>query len=203
MLIGITALAAAFAIPLGHLIFERGTIVQGVRVAGVPLAGTSRAEAARRISTAVNDQLQRDVIVTVGRRRATLSPYDLGVRVDAARTARAALTAGRVRGGLLFSLGYSHAIEPFLRYPSNLALPARLADTARAPVNARLVLKASGAAIAIPAKPGVGFNSNEALAAIARAARRPTSRDSYRHRSASPARARMPGSGPLKGSRRF
>ena len=44
--------------------------------------------------------------MTVAGRSATLSPYELGVRVDAARTATAALEAGRVRGGLLFSLGY-------------------------------------------------------------------------------------------------
>ena len=56
------------------------------------------------------------VTVTVAGRSATLSPYDLGVRVDAARTAKAALDAGRVRGGLLFSVGYSRAIDPVLRY---------------------------------------------------------------------------------------
>ena len=78
--------------------------------------------------------------------------------------------AGRVRGGLLFSLGYSHSIAPVLHYPDRLALPVELANVTQAPVDARLVLKPSGAAIAIPAKAGVGFDPAEALRAIARAA---------------------------------
>ena len=169
VLLSLGAVAAVLAIPLGHFVLQRGAVVQGVRVAGVPLGGASRSEAQAQIAAAVDDQLQRDITVTVAGRSATLSPYDLGVRVDAARTARAALAAGRVRGGLLFSFGYSHAVAPILRFPSNLALPAELADVTQAPVNARLVLKPSGAAIAVPAKPGVGFDPDEALRVIARA----------------------------------
>jgi vancomycin resistance protein YoaR len=149
---------------------QRGAVVHGVRVAGVPLGGASRAQAERQISAAVGDELQRAVSVTVAGRSATLSPYDLGVRVDAARTARAALAAGRVRGGLLFSVGYSHSIAPVLRYPDRLALPVELGNVTTAPVDARLVLKPSGAAIAIPAKPGVGFDPAAALRTITSAA---------------------------------
>ena len=145
--------------------------MHGVRVAGVPLGGASRAQAEREITAAVGDELQRDVTVTVAGRSATLSPYDLGVRVDAARTAQAALDAGRVRGGLLFSLGYSRAIAP------GAALPGATSrcrwsspNVTQAPVDARLVLKPSGAAIAVPAKAGVGFDPAEALRAITRAA---------------------------------
>ena len=141
-----------------------------MRVAGVPLGGSTRAEAEREISAAVGDELQREVTVTVAGRSATLSPYELGVRVDAARTASAALDAGRVRGGLLFSFGYSRSIDPSSAFRANLALPAELAAVTQAPVDARLVLKPSGAAIAIPAKPGVGFDPDEALRAITRAA---------------------------------
>jgi vancomycin resistance protein YoaR len=163
-------IVALLAIPFGHLVLQRGSVVQGVRVAGVPLGGASRAEAERDIAAAVGDELRREVTVRVGGRAATLSPYALGVRVDAARTASAALEAGRVRGGLLFSFGYSRSLAPVLRYPSNLSLPVELAAVTQAPVNARLVLKPSGAAIAIPAKPGVGFDPVEALRAITRAA---------------------------------
>jgi vancomycin resistance protein YoaR len=162
--------AGVVAIPFGHLLLQRGAVTKGVRVAGVPLGGASRSEARREIAVAVSDALQRDVTVTVSGRSATLSPYDLGVRVDAARTADAALAAGRVRGGLLFSLGYSHAVAPVLRYPSSLTLPVELAAVTQAPVDARLILKPSGAAIAVPAKPGVGFDPAEALRAIAAAA---------------------------------
>jgi len=170
VLTSLGVVVALLAIPFGHLVLQRGAVVHGVRVAGVPLGGTSRAQAEREISAAVGDQLQRDVTVTVAGRSATLSPYDLGVRVDAARTASAALAAGRVRGGLLFSLGYSHSIAPVLRYPDRLALPVELANVTQAPVNARLVLKPSGAAIAIPAKAGVGFDPAAALRTITRAA---------------------------------
>ena len=161
---------ALCAVPVGHLVLQRGAVAHGVRVAGVPLGGASRAAAEREISAAVGDQLQREVTVTVAGRSATISPYDLGVRVDAARTASAALAAGRLRGGLLFSLGYSRSIAPVLRYPVRLALPVELANVTQPPVDARLVLKPSGAAIAVPAKPGVGFDPAAALRAITGAA---------------------------------
>ena len=170
VLLSLGIVAALLAIPLGHLVIQRGSVVHGVRVAGVPLGGASRAQAEREISAAVGDELQREVTVSVAGRSATLSPYALGVRVDAARTASAALDAGRVRGGLLFSLGYSRSIAPVLSYPDRLALPVELANVTQAPVDARLVLKPSGAAIAIPAKAGVGFDPAEALRAITRAA---------------------------------
>jgi vancomycin resistance protein YoaR len=170
MLLTLGVIVALIAIPFGHLVLKRGEITQGVRVAGVPLGGASRADAERQITTAVGDALQRSVKVTVAGRSAAVTPYDLGVRVDAARTASAALAAGRLRGGLLFAIGYSRSIAPVLRYPSNLTLPADLADVTQAPVDARLVLKPSGAAIAVPAKPGVGFDPAEALRAITAAA---------------------------------
>ena len=170
VLIGLGVIVALLAIPFGHLLLQRGSVAQGVRVAGVPLGGASRAEAEREITAAVGDQLRREVTVTVAGRSATLSPWALGVRVDAKRTASAALAAGRVRGGLLFSLGYSRSIDPLLSYPSDLALPVELAKVTQAPVDARMVLKPTGAAIAIPAKPGVGFDPDEALRAITRAA---------------------------------
>jgi vancomycin resistance protein YoaR len=170
MLLTLGVIAALIAIPFGNLVLKRGEVTKGVRVAGVPLGGASRTDAVRQITAAVGDALQRSVRVTVAGRSATLTPYDLGVRVDAARTASAALAAGRVRGGLLFSIGYSRSIAPVLRYPTNLALPAELADVTQAPVDARLVLKPSGAAIAVPAKAGVGFDPAEALRAITAAA---------------------------------
>ena len=170
VLLGLGVVLALIAIPFGHLLLQRDSVAHGVRVAGVPLGGASRAEAEREITAAVGDQLHREVTVTVAGRSATLSPYDLGVRVDAPSTARAALDAGRVRGGLLFSVGYSRSIDPVLRYPDNLALPAELATVTQSPVNARLVLKPSGAAIAVPARSGVGFDRAEALRTITAAA---------------------------------
>jgi vancomycin resistance protein YoaR len=170
VLLSLGIVLALLAIPLGHLFLQRDAVAHGVRVAGVPLGGASRAEAEREIAAAVGDELKREVTVTVAGRSATLSPYELGVRVDAPSTARAALHAGRVRGGLLFSVAFSRSIDPVLRYPDNLALPAELAAVTQAPVDAHLVLKPGGAAIAIPAKPGVGFDRAAALRAITGAA---------------------------------
>ena len=96
VLLSLGVVVALLAIPLGHLLLQRGSVAQGVRVAGVPLGGASRAEAEREITAAVGDQLRREVTVTVAGRSATLSPWALGVRVDAKRTASTALAAGRV-----------------------------------------------------------------------------------------------------------
>ena len=78
------------AIPFGHLLLRarRGDAgrARRRRAARRRLA---RARPSARSRAAVGDQLQRDVTVTVSGRSATLSPYDLGVRVNAARTARA------------------------------------------------------------------------------------------------------------------
>ena len=153
VLIGLGVIVALLAVPFGNFVLQRGSVAQGIRVAGVPLGGASRAEAEREITAAVADQLRREVTVTVSGRSATLSPYALGVRVDAARTAGEALAAGRVRGGLLFSIGYSRSIDPVLTYPDSLALPVELADVTQSPVDARMVLKPSGAAIVTPRSP--------------------------------------------------
>ena len=76
----------------------------------------------------MGDELQRKVTVTVAGRSATLSPYDLGVRVDAASTATAALNVGRVRGGLLFSARLFAVRSPRCCALSGpLALPVELA----------------------------------------------------------------------------
>ena len=145
-------------------------MVHGVRVAGVPLGGAREHRPSARSTAAVGDELQRDVTVTLAGRSATVSPYGLGVRVDAARTASAALAyrPGARRPALLARL---LALDPsVLHYPDHLALPVELANVTQAPVDARLVLKPSGAAIAVPARPGVGFDPAEALRAITRAA---------------------------------
>ena len=141
---------------------------------------------------------------------------------------RAALDTGRVRGGLLFSLGYSRSIAPVLRYPKHLALPVELANVTQAPVDARLVLKPSGAAIAVPAKARCRLRSRRGAARDharrtrgpqrrcrcapcrrpprsrlrPRTAPRPASRGCCPSRSRSRDAARRPAAGPCGGSRR-
>jgi hypothetical protein len=57
VLTSLGVIVALAAIPIGHLILQRGSVVEGVRVAGVPLGGVSRAQAEREITAAVGDQL--------------------------------------------------------------------------------------------------------------------------------------------------
>ena len=112
VLMSFGVVVALLAIPLGHLVLQRGAVVERRarrrRAAGrLDARGGGAPDLGRRGRRAA-PQGDRDR----GRRSATLSPYELGVRVDAARTASAALEAGRVRGGLLFSFGYSRSIDP-------------------------------------------------------------------------------------------
>ena len=227
VLLSLGVVLALVAIPLGHLVLQRGAVVHGVRVAGVPLGGASRAQAEREITAAVGDQLQRDVTVNVAGRSATLSPYDLGVRVDAARTAQAALDSGRVRGGLLFSLAYSRAIAPVLRYPeaTRAAGGARERDAALRSMRDWCSSRAGPpspcpprpVSASIPPRPcGRSRAPRSPIAATCRcapcprplrsrprprAAPRPGSRCCCRSRSPSPAAARLQAAGPCGGSR--
>ena len=82
-------------------------------------------EAEREISAAVGDELQREVTVTVAGRSATLSPYDLGVRVDAPAPRARRSTPAACAAACSSRSAYSRSIDPVLRYPDNLALPAR------------------------------------------------------------------------------
>ena len=157
---------ALIAIPFGHL---RAAARRDRRTACASRACRWAArrgrEAEREISAAVSDELQREVTVTVAGRSATLSPYDLGVRVDAARTAqRGARRGQRARRAAVLARLLALDRPGARAIRRNLALPAELAAVTQAPVDARLVLKPSGAAIAVPAKPGVGFDPGRGAA---------------------------------------
>ena len=169
----VTALGAGAAVAalLGaNLLLQRGEVVDGVRVAGVQLGGASISSARATITRTVSDRLRRPVSLIVGGRRASVTPWQLGVRVDAAATARRALSAGRLRGGLLFSLGYTHEVEPVLRLPATFNAPSTLKAVTRPPVDARLAYDPAGASRVIPAREGVGFDRAAALDAISAAA---------------------------------
>ena len=158
---------------------RRARRARGRRAAGRSVAGTGRA----RDPAAVGDQLQRDVTVNVAGRSATR----LALRPRRARR-RGAHGAGRsrrrpgARRAALLARRTRARSRRCLRYPKHFALPVELANVTQAPVDARLVLKPSGAAIAVPAKAGVGFDPAERAAAIARAALADRSDVSLQHR---------------------
>ena len=164
LVVGVAALLSA------NLLLQRGEVVDGVHVSGVQLGGRSFAAARKLINRTVSAQLQRPVSLVVDGRHSEISPWKLGVRVDAAATARRALSAGRVRGGLLLSLGYSREIAPVLRLPATFNAPGTLRAVTRAAVDARLVYRRDGTARVVPGKPGVGFDRAGALRAISAAA---------------------------------
>ena len=121
------AILALVAIPFGHVLLQRGPVV-------------ARRERRRRPARR-RDRARRPRADLSGGRRPAAAPGHGDAWPDArrrsrprarhARRRRAHCAAG-ARGGqgarcLLFSIGYSRAIQPVLRYPKNLALPAELA----------------------------------------------------------------------------
>ena len=153
-----------------NMLLQRGEVVDGVRVSGVQLGGRSFAAARTLIARTVSAQLQRPVSLVVDGRRSEISPWQLGVRVDAAATARRALAAGRVRGGLLLSIGYGREIEPVLRLPATFNAPETLRAVTRPSVDAKLVYRPDGTSRVVPGKAGVGFDRAGALRSISVAA---------------------------------
>ena len=155
----------------GNWLVQRGEVVDGVRLGTTSLAGLSRQGVEATISRVVAKKLHVPVVVSAAGKTARVSPWNLGVRVDAAATADRALSAGRLRGGLLFSLGYGTQIKPVLRMPSLFSAPGALAGATTAPVDAKLRFDPiTGAATIRPGRPGVGFDRAAALRQIAASA---------------------------------
>jgi vancomycin resistance protein YoaR len=97
------AFAAAFvAIVLASLLFSTalaianlGRVYPGVRVAGIDLTGVRRSEAAALINSQLNYPLAGQVTLTYGERSWQFSPAQLGLRLDAEASGRAAYSVGR------------------------------------------------------------------------------------------------------------
>jgi vancomycin resistance protein YoaR len=97
------AFATAFvAIVLASFIFSTvlaianlGRVYPGVRMAGVDLSGVRRSEAASLINSQLNYPLAGQVTLTYGERSWQFSPAQLGLRLDAEASSRAAFSIGR------------------------------------------------------------------------------------------------------------
>ena len=81
------------------------TIAPGVRAGGVGVGNLTVAQATARLSAALGPRMRSPITVRVDRRRFKVRPRRLGFRLDAGRTARRALKAGRAMGGADQGLG--------------------------------------------------------------------------------------------------
>ncbi|MEX1071524.1 MAG: VanW family protein [Anaerolineales bacterium] len=72
-----------------------GRVYPGVRMAGIDLSGVRRSEAAGLINSQLNYPLAGQVTLTYGDRSWQFSPAQLGLRLDAEASARAAFSVGR------------------------------------------------------------------------------------------------------------
>jgi vancomycin resistance protein YoaR len=96
----------------------RGEVLPGVRVLGVDLSGSSRAEAMREIEAAGRARLDREVTIVVAGHRVR-APLNRLFRLDAAATADAALAAGRASNAarvatLLAPVPPTRRVEPIV-----------------------------------------------------------------------------------------
>jgi vancomycin resistance protein YoaR len=105
-------------------------IYEGVQVAGIPLGSMSLEQASAAIKDGLTPYPGNPITLSFGERSWSLTPADLGVSVDAGKTAAAAFAVGRngeqngsVLGGLVSdlaaqsaSLQFGRRVAPVLRY---------------------------------------------------------------------------------------
>jgi vancomycin resistance protein YoaR len=81
-------------------------VLSGVSVAGVPLAGASRDDATRRLHERAQELAGKQLQLALGGKQVAVAVAELGLEVDAARSAALALSAGR--GGSVFGSALSY-----------------------------------------------------------------------------------------------
>jgi len=125
-LFALVALAGALAYEYRYA----DRIYEGVQVAGIPLGGMSLEEATAAIQDGLTPYPGTPITLYSGERNWSLTPADLGVSVDAGKTAAAAFAVGRRGeqngsglGGLVSdlaaqsaSLQFGRRVSPVLRY---------------------------------------------------------------------------------------
>ncbi len=165
----VAVLTVAAIVVGGHLLLQRGHVVDGVSAAGVQLGGKDRASAQAALASQVNPLLRRSITVRAGGQTARVSPAKLGIRLDARSTVSQALAVGRLHGAF-FSIGFHRVVEPILHYPKHFHVPIALYRATKPPLDARLTLRSNGFSKVYPSKPGIGFADAATLAAIGQAA---------------------------------
>ncbi len=150
-------------------------IAPGVRVAGLSVGGVSMKAAATALDDLWNHELQLQVVDPPTGRAWTAAPSEIGIAVDAHRTAEHAYAIGR-RGNPVDAFreaasGYQQGVDldPLVTFDRNTArqMLVRLAAQANAPVEAARLEIASGAVRVIPGRDGRDLNIEATLDLIA------------------------------------
>ncbi len=149
--------------------YSSGKVVAGVSVGGVSVAGMTEQEAAEALKRA-----WRDVQVTLreGERSWSVRASELGFRLDAAASARHAVTYGREQGGLGAMIGAAVRgvnLEPVVDLDLSVARDTLIRIAGQANVPARnATVRLQGVVVThIPAQPGSRLNIGELLPMLA------------------------------------
>src|SRR5205814_10538702 len=100
----VTLLVLLLAVPLGYGAVYGGRIFKGVHVLNTDLSGMSRAEAQAALSKVAANYPSDSITISGSGRNWTLSPVNLGLAVDTAKTLDAAMNVGR-NSNLLVNAG--------------------------------------------------------------------------------------------------
>src|SRR3954453_2355281 len=82
----VAVLAVVAIVVGGHVLLQRGHVVDGVSAGGVQLGGKDRASAQAALGARVNPLLRRSITVRAGGKTAQVTPAKLGIRLDARAT---------------------------------------------------------------------------------------------------------------------
>jgi vancomycin resistance protein YoaR len=115
---GLVALCAI--VVLADAAIYYGKVHDGVSVYGVDLAGKTRAEATAAVSSLVQSIESKPITLTYGDRTWTITPADLGTKVDVDAAVNAAFEESRVNN---LAVDVVHRFELYFD-PVNLTLPA-------------------------------------------------------------------------------
>jgi vancomycin resistance protein YoaR len=169
VLVAALVLTAALAALGGHALAQRGHVASGVRVGGIDVGGRDLAGARAAIARYYGERLRRPVVVRSGDLSARVVPATLGIRVDAAASARLALRQGGL-GDALLPFGGGARVAPVVRLPARFATPPALLPATSPAVDATFWLGPRGATRITPSRDGIGFDGRDALRRVAAAA---------------------------------
>jgi hypothetical protein len=175
------SLAALVALPIlgsGAVYVAFSTspdIAPGVRVAGLSVGGVSMDEAAAALDVLWNKELRLQVVDPPTGRTWTVFPAELGLAVDARRTAERAFSVGRRNNPVealheaASSLQQGTDLDPWVTFDRNLARQtlARMAGQASTPVQAARPEIVAGTVRVIPGRDGRDLDIEGTLDLIA------------------------------------
>lgn len=145
---------------LGLMLVYSNGILPAVQVSGIGLGGLSEQEAARVLSQEWDEVILRD-----GERTWAINPETIGLRMDAAATAKQAYALGRTKGNPLSALFFDAEVSPIVSINSDVATNelARIAEQINIPPIDAGVAYQNGQVVATPAKNGRSVDVNATI----------------------------------------